>query len=432
MIRLANVLIADSDRTRADSLSDRLLRAGYRTTIVASAAEASGHVGGECPDLVMVGEGLHPALLAIVDRNEGTADIPVVLVADAITPALCVEAFDSGCDDAVAAACGDEELFARLLPLVRLATMHAELRQRALAARRFGVAARQRVTAAPTRPNVLVVGDDPAPVQAVLAAEADITCTDNLFEAEDLLTRRNFDAAVLSFSGEENRVLDFCTQVRHNPRLFNLPILLLAGYAPSPTEAYRHGATRVLPRPVEPQVLRTGVLTLVRRQQLRWAIRGALAESLVAQTRDDDTGCYSRAYYEGYLEDRLALAEASGRYLTVVELTAPNVENVRREFGADAGQHLTQQLGQWITGLLRAEDLVARTGSHEFSAVLPDTPLAEAEVVMHRIAGVLAYTDFAVREVYQPVKAWVQVGATEARPGDDIAAVLARVRRNLG
>ena len=52
--------------------------------------------------------------------------------------------------------------------------------------------------------------------------------------------------------------------------------------------------------------------------------------------------------------------------------------------------------------------------------VLPDTPLAEAETVIHRIAGVLTYTDFAVREVYQPVKLWVQVGATDAQPGDEV------------
>jgi len=52
-------------------------------------------------------------------------------------------------------------------------------------------------------------------------------------------------------------------------------------------------------------------------------------------------------------------------------------------------------------------------------------------VVMHRIAGVLAYTDFAVREVYQPVKVWVQVGCTDARNDDTVASLLARGRRNL-
>jgi two-component system cell cycle response regulator len=50
---------------------------------------------------------------------------------------------------------------------------------------------------------------------------------------------------------------------------------------------------------------------------------------------------------------------------------------------------------------------------------------------MHRIAGVLAYTDFAVRDVYQPVKVWVQVGCTDAQDGDTVAALLARARRNI-
>ncbi|HTH18394.1 MAG TPA: diguanylate cyclase, partial [Magnetospirillum sp.] len=215
----------------------------------------------------------------------------------------------------------------------------------------------------------------------------------------------------------------------NNPRLFNLPMVLLG--TANAGDAYRHGATRVLAEECNPDVLRAVVLTLVRRQQLRWSIRTALSESLVPATRDEMTGAYSRAFFDSYLTSRLNLARAQNRHLAVVFFAAPNIEGVRRQFGDDAALHLTQQVGQWITGLLRAEDLTAAYAPNEFCVVLPDTPLAEAEVVMHRIAGVLAYTDFAVREVYQPVKVWVQVGCTDARNDDTVASLLARGRRNL-
>jgi two-component system cell cycle response regulator len=143
------------------------------------------------------------------------------------------------------------------------------------------------------------------------------------------------------------------------------------------------------------------------------------------------TGVYSRPFLEKYLEERLAVAKSHHRHLALVFFSIPNIEGVREHFGDDAAEHLAQQLGQWITGLLRAEDLTALYAKNEFCVILPDTPLVEAEVVMHRIAGVLSYTDFAVREVYQPVKVWVQVACTDARPDDTLEGLLARAKAKL-
>ncbi|HIJ64269.1 MAG TPA: diguanylate cyclase, partial [Rhodospirillaceae bacterium] len=86
---------------------------------------------------------------------------------------------------------------------------------------------------------------------------------------------------------------------------------------------------------------------------------------------------------------------------------------------------------QWITSLLRGEDLTVRYDENEFCVVLPDTPKDEAEIVMNRIAGVLAYTDFAVKEVYQPVKVWVRAAAADLQPGDTAASLIERARRDI-
>lgn len=435
MIRLANVLIVDGNAPRAHALRERLSRGGYHAGLAAGIAEGSRLAGTERPDLVLVGEPDDADAVAFgaqLRHGPETADIPVLVYADRLSADLADRALHAGLDDVLAVGCEDSELFARMRPLVRLSTMHAELRQRAQVARSFGVPARERVDGPGTAaPAILVIGDDPGPVRAVLDGQGEVTVTATLYEAEDLLTRKNYDAAVLSFREETEGVLGFCSQVRNNPRLFNLPMVLLAGLGTDVAEAYRRGATRVLPRPVEPLMLRAAVLTLVRRQQLRWSIRPALNDSLQDATRDAITGAYGRAFLEAYLKARLEVAKAQNRHLAVVFFAAPNIDGVRRQFGDDAALHLAQQLGQWITGLLRAEDLTAAYKPNEFCVVLPDTPLVEAEVVMHRIAGVLAYTDFAVREVYQPVKVWVQVGCTDARDDDDLASLLARVRRDL-
>lgn len=433
MIRLANVLIVDERPSRAQDLQQRLASGGYHATILATADEGVAHARSEHPDLVLVGDpagGDGLALGAALKGGADTDDIPVLLFAETVSVELCQRALDAGLDDVLARACDDAELQARLRPLVRLETMHAELRQRAQIAKRFGVAARERVSGpGGASPVLLLIGDVVERVQPVLGDVGELVTVRTLFEAEDVLGRRNFDAAVVAFADEPEGLLGFCSQVRNNPRLFNLPMVLLSAVAPA--DAYRRGATRVMARDIAPAILHTAVLSLVRRQQLRWSIRAALNDSLAPATRDAMTGAYGRAFFDAYVAGRLDLAKSQNRHLAVVFFAAPNIDSVRRQFGDDAALHLTQQVAQWITGLLRAEDLTAAYAPNEFCVVLPDTPLVEAEVVMHRIAGVLAYTDFAVREVYQPVKVWVQVGCTDARDGDTVASLLARARGNI-
>ncbi|MDA8230333.1 MAG: diguanylate cyclase [Magnetospirillum sp.] len=436
MIRLANVLVVSAGRPEPDDLCDSLIRAGYG---VASAATdgALRRAASERPDVVLIadsGDGLPFVALGKAFKDDGaTADIPVVLAAGTVGPELCAAALDAGLDDVIAIGCAEVELLARIRPLGRLSTMLAELRQRARTAAAFGVSARGQVALGGIggRPRVLVAGDDPD-AASMPTEEADLVVAANLFEAEDMLTRRGFDAAILSARRPGEAEFAFCTQVRHNPALFNLPIVLIAGSDQPPSEAYRHGATRLLTRADHPAIVRAAVLTLVRRQKLRWSIREALGDSLAGAAKDPGTQCYSAAFLDAYLAERVATAAASGRHLAVLCFHAANVDAVGRQFGADAASLLTGQIGRWIAGLVRAEDLVARTRDHEFCVALPDTPLAEAETVMHRIAGVLAYTDFAVPEVYQPVKTWVQVGAAAAREGDDAGTVTDRARRNMG
>lgn len=433
MIRLANVLIVEEKSSRAAALGGRLAKGGYHAGWSATAADALRQAQADHPDLVLVGElnGSDPiALGAALKADAQTGDIPVLLLSESTDPALCARALDANLDEVIASDCDDVELFARMRPLVRLSTMHAELRQRARTASACGIAARERVGEPDgTRPSLILIGDAAGALRPLLEAEAEITCSQDLFESEDLLSRQNFDAALIAFTTEPEGVLGFCSQVRNNPRLFNLPLVLVHGG--DATEAYRKGATRVLARAPDAGMLRAVVLPLVRRQKLRWSIRAALNDTLKGGARDAATGAYSRPFLDAYLAERLEGAKAQNRHLSVVFFAAPNIDSMRRQFGEDAAAHLTQQVGQWIGGLLRAEDLTAAFAANEFCVVLPDTPLAEAEVVMHRIAGILAYTDFAVRDIYQPIKVWVQVGCTDAQPADDLAGLMARARHNL-
>jgi len=431
MNRLATLLVANADRTALAPVLTRLEAAGY---FLADGGDRPVEQARRLrPDLILVGEadGDPVTVGATFRADPDCVDIPVVVLTPATEAGLALRALAAGLDEILDPNADDPELFARLKPLIRLATMHAELRLRASAAASRGQNAADRFTAPsdPIRPTVLAIGADSAHAAALLSADADITSIPDLYEAERLLEQRPFDAAILTASGEAE--LAFASQVRNNPRLFNLPIVMVADDPSVAARAYRRGASRVLDRPLDPDHLRAAVLTLVRRQKMRWGIRSILGQSLSDVTADPLTGTYNREFLESYLGSRLDIARGQGRPLAVVFFAIPNIEGVRQHFGDEAAANLIRQLGHWITGLVRAEDPTALFAANRFCVVLPDTPLAEAEVVMHRIAGVLSNTDFAIPDVYQPVRIWVQVGCTDARSNDSCASLFSRAAAAL-
>lgn len=438
MTHLATVLIAAEDDAFATALLERLERSGYRGRNTGNGADALAFVQRELPDILLIGQTLADmkplALAEAVKRDETCANVPVVMLADSLTAELARQALEAGVDDVLADPFDHVVMVPRIRPLLRLSTMHVELRQRALVARDLGIAATATVPrgAEADRPEVLLIGRHTDAVRTMLA-EVSVAATDSLYEAEDMLTARNFDAAVLVCEDHVEAHLGFCSHVRNNPRLFNLPVLLIDATEGrlDLVDAYRRGASRVLRQPVDADVLRCAALTLVRRQQRRWALRRALLETLATPSRDTLTGTYNRDFLMRYLARRLALAKTGGRLLSVLFFYIPSVDGTREQFGDEAADHLVVQLGQWIGGLLRGEDITARFQGNEFCVVLPDTPQEEAERVMNRIAGVLSYTDFAVKDVYMPVKVWVQVGCALAQPDDTIDLLLARARASL-
>jgi two-component system cell cycle response regulator len=434
---LANILIAADDPTLAQELLQKIRRHGYDGRTVTSLDAALATAQQEHPDIVLASEtligGTAIGLAKALKKTAGCAEIPVCLAAASRSAEIKLQALAAGVDDVLSPPLDETKLVARLRPLVRLAIMRAELHQRAATARRFGVEVNETLPPSDVQSDypLLVVGPAGTSLSKALDG-ARLSFASDPYVADDLLGRNNFDAAILVPESEPSAYLDFCAQTRNNPRLFNLPVLVVTDPGRVGEDvAYHHGASGYFVTPINPTELRTSVLTLVRRQRLRWEIRKALGETLQAATRDAGTGLYSRSFLDAYLADRVAFSAPHGRHLSIMFFRVPDIEGIQQRFGTEQADHLRLQVAQWITGLLRGEDVTARYAENEFCVVLPDTPKAEAEIVMNRIAGVLAYTDFAVKEVYQPVKIWARVGAADLQPEDDESSLVARARQNI-
>ncbi|MEO5374649.1 MAG: diguanylate cyclase [Alphaproteobacteria bacterium] len=440
MIRFAAALLVYADGPSARTFHERLQRNSYLGPLVHSAAAALEELRRFKPDIVMIGpelaDGDGMSLARTLKGHPEFAEIPVFLLAETRSDEIYREAMDIGVDDLMVLPLDEAVMFARMRPLVRIATMYAELRLRGAVARALGVDVRDRLggPADDAAAVVLAVGTDQETAFVRQSLEgADVTTTTDLYQVEDMVSNRNYDVTILFAGSNPGPYIDLCIQTRNNARLFNLPVVIVMD-PELPIERavpYRAGASRVVFRPLRPPVVRSAVLPLVRRQRLRWALRQALATTLAPVSQDPLSDVYSRSFLMSYLADRIALAKAEDRHLSVVLFYLPSIAGIRASFGVEAEGHLLRQLSQWINNLLRAEDITARIDGYEFCVALPDTPLSEAQVVMNRIAGVLAHTDFAVPDVYEVVQVWLQVGATELGPDDTPETIIARARQKL-
>jgi len=437
MIHLANILIVTDDATLGGDLQQKLQPHRYHVRVLSDQTAALADAERDPPDIILLSDTLvggDPITMArILKSQPSTADISLCLIAHAPSAELQSRAFAAGMSDVLTPPISEIKLIARLRPLVRLASMQVELKQRGLAAEPFGLAMapmpNRRQSDRPDK--ILLIGKDVDDLARHLP-NAQLSIVDDPYQAEDELEKKNYDAAIAIIHGDPAATLDLCVQTRNNPRLFNLPLIMIADPAVvSEENAYRHGVSGYFTEPADPFELNNAALFLVRRQRQRWAIREALGEAAKPAIKDPATGVFSRAYLDAYLKSRVAHALAASRPLSIAFFRVPDVEHIHQRFGVAQANHLRLQVSQWITRLLRAEDLTARYEENEFCVLLPDSPQSEASLVINRIAGVLAYTDFAVRDVYEAVKVWVRVGSAELNEQDDVDSLVARARHAM-
>jgi len=438
---LARILILSEDKSRSRELSQFFRRQGYATF----AGDFS--VGGrklacdEHPDLALIDGGKAPEkacklAAALIEAEAG--HFPVVLLAQNSSPALRRSCVAAGIDDLVTEPASETMLLSRLRPLVRLAIMNSELQQRLATACRLGIEIppAQAAREADESRRVLIAAGQAANLSEIASAlgrEYEIDQASDVFHAAAMLRENPFDALVVAIEGNAEDALYLCGQIRNNTRLFNLPVLLLVdrGGFGSLDEAYRHGASAVALRPLDKDELQTTIEFLVRRQKLRTAIRGQLAEIQAKAGGSEVGGVYRRKFLLAHLDRLTAAAGAARKHLSLVSFQIQNLGPVVREFGAEAADDLLRQVADWILALVRVEDMVARHGDKEFCVVLPDTAIEDAQVVAHRISGVLLNTQFAVPGSDIPIGVWLQSGCADFRSDDTAASLIARAHQNL-
>lgn len=435
----AHILLVVDDPVRLRSRARELGDLGVRVTEALGISGVIALAQSERPDLVMVEKtsdapGFKDSLRAL--RGEPTlTDVPVVVMADMPSDSLFVECLSEGVDDLIVRPLSMIAMIARLAPLLRLSAIRAEWRRRIATVWALGgvpsVKLPNRETSIHTGTIVAVAGDSNLndSLAPLVAAGYTVERASNLFAAQDFVSTGNADLLVLNAAGNAEQEIELAEQIRRNPRLFDLPIVLISELDDfHETTAHRRGITVRLPDYSDPLELRFSVETLVRRESLRKQMKSALRTALKDVGSDRLTGLPNTEYLDAYIRAVTQEAGQNGKPVTVAAFEVANIKDVTEEYGPAAGEALFRQLGHWMDSLVRAEDLLGRVGDHEFLVVLPHTGTTDALVAVNRIAGVLMSTDYVVPGIDHEVRVWLEFGVAAAKPGDSLASALVRTR----
>ena len=358
-----------------------------------------------------------------------TAHIPVVIVTALDQPRDRLQGLDAGADDFLTKPLDDAALFARVRSLSRLKTMTDELRSRAIASARLGIADPLVAAAAETGLNgrILLVEDRQTVIerlQAVLSAFHQVEVESNAQQALLRAGEGDFDAVIISLNLTDQDGLRLCSQLRSLQATRNIPVLLM-GEVDDRSRILRGleiGAHDFLMRPIDRNELLARVRTQVRGKRFTERLRDSVQSSMEMAVMDQLTGLHNRRFMDNRLAAMFDESALRARSLSILVLDVDHFKAVNDSWGHDAGDEVLREFADRVRACTRGIDLVARMGGEEIVVVLPDTGRDAASHVAERIREKVESQPFAIQNGIRNIKVTVSVGVAHRRAGDATSA----------
>ncbi|MBN1772874.1 MAG: GGDEF domain-containing protein [Deltaproteobacteria bacterium] len=143
-----------------------------------------------------------------------------------------------------------------------------------------------------------------------------------------------------------------------------------------------------------------------------------LLDDLEARALQDPlTGLYNRRYFEQRLAQELQFAIRHEATLTLALLDIDHFKNVNDGWGHPVGDRLLLEVGSYLRGCVRTEDVVVRHGGEEFSILMRETGEAGARTTAERLREGIEAFPFAQLGNRIPITVSIGLAVARGRKG---------------
>ena len=431
------VVLIDQDHSSNPALIAGLEDNGCTIKSITPDEANAADIQAQGANAIVICAGNAPAAAVATARLLKAADqagpLPIIVIGDAANDKLDDASIDGVVDDRLPAELMKTELISRLRSLTRLHVMQSELSRREAIERLYGLTP-DTIWDTPVdaeNMHILAAGDfggDRQLLGDLFADDKRLVFATDPNKAIEELVGGHYEAAIVAINGAADRWLTMCADIRDNPRLYNLPILLVAdsGSFSDPTVPFRQGASDLLHRPIDAGNLRARLSLLIKQQRYRGRMQEAYSRALHIETSDSLTGLYSYGFLHDYLAELIDSAGRSECPVAVGMFDVKGMAGINKCYGYAAGDKLLRQTGGLIGRLVRGEDLTARYGGQTFCVIMPETAYGDAIMVMRRIVNIVAMTELGVTTDKAPVTVHLKLGCVMLEAGDSAETLLAR------
>lgn len=366
-----------------------------------------------------------------IKNNANTCDIRILGIG--ISNHLMKSSIPSQFDDLLFGTPRIPAILARVVAFQRLKTMRTELIRRNAIAEKYGFE-----TPAPSilseeeekNTSILLTGrpNGFARIEATLSKNATLNVALSLEAALEYLERENYDTLIINAGVSPTRYLEFVSNIRQNPALYNLPILLIA----NPTKlsdshiAYSAGVTDIIDAPVNQKELIIRINALIEEKRFRGSMGKAYEEARHYPTHDALTGLYAHGFFHEHLNQLISDSIKAYRPFSLITIELENLKSINEQFGYSYGDSILRQVSEILMRIVRGEDLAARYSGRFFIITLPDTNANHAENVVKRIEGIVQKTEFICSSGSKPITVELNAEVIESRGETNSNQILKR------
>ncbi|TMK27799.1 MAG: sensor domain-containing diguanylate cyclase [Actinobacteria bacterium] len=138
------------------------------------------------------------------------------------------------------------------------------------------------------------------------------------------------------------------------------------------------------------------------------------------------TGLHNRRFFHETLSREVARAHRYDRKLALIVFDLDDFKEINDKIGHLAGDSVLAEAAQRMRSVVRSADIACRVGGDEFSVVLPESSMQDADQLYRRIQ-----TAVSARPIGQIGKVFLSAGVAELRPEDDAVTFFERADHAL-